>query len=102
MLASIPNKPRALFQPSEQIEQGLVDIVVGVTVLLLDQHAVLGQLVQVAGGRRPAHLQFLLHESDAGVGVAKQAVEQVLAVELVRAQPQPLLRLLHQGAQFRN
>ena len=44
--------------------------------------------------------QFLLHQFDAAVAVAKQVFEQVLAVELVRAQP--LLRLLQQGAHFRN
>lgn len=67
---------------------------------MLAENAVFGQLVEVAGGRGSAHVQLLLQEFNAGIGVAKQVVEQVLAVKLVGAQPFP--GGLHQRAHLPN
>jgi len=67
----------------QYLVQRHIDVVIAASHFLLAHKAALHQRFQILGSGEPGHLEVTLNEIDLGVGVQKQAIDQILAIELV-------------------
>lgn len=67
----------------QYLVQRNIVVVIATSHFLLAHKAALHQRFQIFGSGEPGHLEVTLNEIDLGVGVQKQAIDQILTIELV-------------------